>query len=158
MLESRELIDTLEYSKITSASIGKAMDEAEETEVEIDAVRKILSDMKCGALCKFQSDMVFMNDGYKACWQAKIFGWCTECMECSDSEFKTMSRRTGHHRASETKGLRERAYDIDFKNASRKVREMFPDVSTSIVRELTVKRHRAMCLSFACAFDKENVH
>jgi hypothetical protein len=102
--------------------------------------------------------MVLMNDGYEACWQAKIFGWCFEFMECSEAEFKTMSRRTWNHRDSETKGFRERAYDIDFKSASRKVREMFPDASTSIVRELTVKRHRAMCLTFACAFDKENPH
>ena len=101
-------------------------------------------------MCKNQSNMVLMNDGYEACWQAKIFGWCKECMECSDSEFKTMSRRTWNHRASKTKGFRERAYDIDFKNATRKVREMFPDASSSIVRELTVKRNRAMILSFAC--------
>merc|ERR1712176_1755578 len=44
ILESKELIDTLEYSKKTSAVINKAMEEAKVTEVEIDEVRKSYKD------------------------------------------------------------------------------------------------------------------
>jgi dynein heavy chain len=40
ILESKELIETLEYSKKTSAVINKAMEEAAVTEVEIDVVRR----------------------------------------------------------------------------------------------------------------------
>merc|ERR1719453_15987 len=40
ILESKELIDTLDYSKKTSAVINKAMEEAKVTEQEIDEVRK----------------------------------------------------------------------------------------------------------------------
>eukprot|EP00929_Paragymnodinium_shiwhaense_P087545 TRINITY_DN476_c0_g3_i1.p1 TRINITY_DN476_c0_g3~~TRINITY_DN476_c0_g3_i1.p1 ORF type:complete len:2301 (-),score=755.59 TRINITY_DN476_c0_g3_i1:246-6980(-) len=40
ILESKELIETLDYSKKTSAVINKAMEEAKVTEVEIDEVRK----------------------------------------------------------------------------------------------------------------------
>jgi len=40
ILESKELIDVLEYSKKTSAVINKAMEEAKVTEVEIDEVRR----------------------------------------------------------------------------------------------------------------------
>merc|ERR1719453_573637 len=40
ILESKELIETLEYSKKTSAVINKAMEEAKVTELEIDEVRK----------------------------------------------------------------------------------------------------------------------
>eukprot|EP00403_Amphidinium_massartii_P005819 CAMPEP_0178381688 /NCGR_PEP_ID=MMETSP0689_2-20121128/6115_1 /TAXON_ID=160604 /ORGANISM="Amphidinium massartii, Strain CS-259" /LENGTH=1395 /DNA_ID=CAMNT_0020001885 /DNA_START=8 /DNA_END=4194 /DNA_ORIENTATION=- len=44
ILESKELIDTLEHSKKTSAVINKAMEEAKVTEAEIDAVRKSYRD------------------------------------------------------------------------------------------------------------------
>merc|ERR1719191_2579187 len=44
ILESKELIDTLEYSKKTSAVINKAMEEAKVTEVEIDAARTSYKD------------------------------------------------------------------------------------------------------------------
>jgi dynein heavy chain len=44
ILESKELIDTLEYSKKTSAVISKAMEEAAVTEKEIDEVRKSYKD------------------------------------------------------------------------------------------------------------------
>ncbi|CAE8610871.1 unnamed protein product [Polarella glacialis] len=44
ILDSKELIDTLEYSKKTSTVINKAMAEAKITEVEIDAVRKSYKD------------------------------------------------------------------------------------------------------------------
>eukprot|EP00930_Biecheleria_cincta_P008311 TRINITY_DN10972_c0_g5_i1.p1 TRINITY_DN10972_c0_g5~~TRINITY_DN10972_c0_g5_i1.p1 ORF type:complete len:3933 (-),score=932.09 TRINITY_DN10972_c0_g5_i1:47-11569(-) len=44
ILESKELIDTLEYSKKTSAVIKKAMEEAKVTEVEIDEVRRSYKD------------------------------------------------------------------------------------------------------------------
>jgi len=44
ILESKELIDTLEYSKKTSAVINKAMEEAAVTEKEIDEVRKSYRD------------------------------------------------------------------------------------------------------------------
>jgi dynein heavy chain len=44
ILESKELIDTLDYSKKTSAVINKAMEEAKVTEVEIDEVRKSYRD------------------------------------------------------------------------------------------------------------------
>jgi len=44
ILESKELIDVLEYSKKTSAVINKAMEEAKVTEVEIDECRKTYTD------------------------------------------------------------------------------------------------------------------
>merc|ERR1719262_1427938 len=44
ILESKELIDTLEYSKKTSAVINKAMEEAKVTEVEIDEARRAYRD------------------------------------------------------------------------------------------------------------------
>jgi len=44
ILESKELIDTLEYSKKTSAVINKAMEEAKVTEKEIDTVRRSYKD------------------------------------------------------------------------------------------------------------------
>lgn len=44
ILESKELIDTLEYSKVTNAVIGKALEEAKVTEVEIDEVRRSYKD------------------------------------------------------------------------------------------------------------------
>jgi len=44
ILESKELIETLEYSKKTSAVINKAMEEAKVTEQEIDEVRKSYKD------------------------------------------------------------------------------------------------------------------
>jgi len=44
ILESKELIETLEYSKKTSAVINKAMEEAKVTEIEIDKVRKSYKD------------------------------------------------------------------------------------------------------------------
>jgi len=44
ILESKELIDTLEYSKKTSAVINKAMEEAAVTEKEIDEVRRSYKD------------------------------------------------------------------------------------------------------------------
>eukprot|EP00927_Polykrikos_kofoidii_P001659 TRINITY_DN10635_c0_g2_i1.p1 TRINITY_DN10635_c0_g2~~TRINITY_DN10635_c0_g2_i1.p1 ORF type:complete len:1545 (-),score=361.06 TRINITY_DN10635_c0_g2_i1:69-4703(-) len=44
ILESKELIETLEYSKKTSTVINKAMEEAKITEAEIDTVRKSYKD------------------------------------------------------------------------------------------------------------------
>ena len=53
ILESKELIDTLEYSKKTSAVINKAMEEAKVTEVEIDEVRRSYKDYA------FRSQLLF---------------------------------------------------------------------------------------------------
>lgn len=55
ILESKELIDTLEYSKKTSAVIKKAMEEAKVTEVEIDEVRRAYKDYA------FRSQLLFFT-------------------------------------------------------------------------------------------------
>merc|ERR1719218_457761 len=53
ILESKELIETLEYSKKTSAVINKAIEEAKVTEQEIDEVRKSYKDYA------FRSQLLF---------------------------------------------------------------------------------------------------
>eukprot|EP00928_Gymnodinium_smaydae_P008329 TRINITY_DN13035_c1_g3_i1.p1 TRINITY_DN13035_c1_g3~~TRINITY_DN13035_c1_g3_i1.p1 ORF type:complete len:2552 (-),score=764.33 TRINITY_DN13035_c1_g3_i1:28-7683(-) len=67
ILESKELIETLEYSKKTSAVINKAMEEAKVTEVEIDEVRKSYVDYAFRASLLFfcVSDMATIDPMYQ---------------------------------------------------------------------------------------------
>jgi len=67
ILESKELIDTLEYSKKTSAVINTAMAEAAVTEKEIDAVRKSYKDyaFRAGLLFFCVSEMEVIDPMYQ---------------------------------------------------------------------------------------------
>jgi hypothetical protein len=116
---------------------------------------KILKCCHCAAVCQYQSHMVLWNEGRDASWQGKIFGWCKECMDCTPEQFKSWSRISWGHRAMETKGKRERAMFMDFNNATATIRADFPKAPGNVIRELAVKRHRIMCISFAAGIVNE---
>ena len=120
------------------------------------AQQKVMSCCGCGVGPLRQSDLVLWNDGRSASWQGKIFGWCISCMELEPKEFKSAMRRTWGHRAQETVGLRDRAMFMTFKNAAATIRADFPDDCNADIRELVVKRHRMLCISYAAAIAKDN--
>jgi hypothetical protein len=125
---------------------------------EEDALKfmKLLHCCNCGGGPLRQSDMVLANGGAKADWQGKIFGWCRDCMDLSEKEFKSQSRITWNFRINELGKSRERARFTDFDNVMATIRADFPGASNTQARELACKRTKSMCCAWAAGTAKDN--
>jgi hypothetical protein len=76
-------------------------------------------------------------------------------MDCTPAQLKSWSRISWGRRAMETKGKRERVMFLNFANAAETIRADFPKAPGNVIRELAVKRHRIMCISFAAGIRDE---
>ena len=117
---------------------------------------KKLTCCNCGKGPLKQSEMVLAGGGKDASWQGKVFGWCRDCMDLPEKEFKSQSRITWNFRIHESGKTRERAMFASYENVSALIRSDFPGASHDAIRELTVKRNRALCIAWACSMEKEN--
>ena len=98
----------------------------------------------------------FLLDSPDASMDGRIWGLCFDCSGMDAKTFKRECRSRREGRAKLMRGRRDRARCIRFSNVAEIIKQMVPQASHAVQRDLAIKRTRAMAMAWMAGFDKLN--